>query len=183
VNWIGDDDILQVDAISTCVKTLESNPECVGVFGNCFYIDEWGQTIARYRVPKFANFLSSFVPGLLKLEGGLFRRDLFVKSGGINLALNYSPDADVILKLKKYGTFLKVDMYLSKFRIHSDSITTQNRSKSLIEGFKLQFSFATRLREKVLVAIFFLPTFFAKHTIFFILNLKSKLVRSLEKSR
>lgn len=177
VNWIGDDDILLPNAISDCLDTLAINPTCVGVFGNCVYIDEWGQTIAKYRVPRFANGLSAFIPGILKLEGGLFRRDLFSEVGGINLDLKYSPDTDVILKLKTFGKFVKTASYLSKFRIHSTSITSQNRSKGLIEGYKLQFIFARSITDKFMVLIFSIPIFVLKHTFFVILKYKSKLIK------
>jgi hypothetical protein len=183
VNWIGDDDLLYPNSIEESLKTFEANPDSVGVFGKCQYIDELGGDIAKYRVPKIANKFSSYVPGILKLEGGLFKRSLFVKFGGIDTNLKYSPDADVILKLRNFGKFYRSNNYLVKFRIHSSSITTQNRSRGLVEGFYLQLSFAGNQFDKFIIYLFFIPWFFFKHIIFFCLNLKTTLLRKFYPSK
>ena len=177
VNWIGDDDLLYPNSIEESLKIFKEYPDSVGVFGKCMYIDEDGGNIARYRVPKLANRFSSYVPGILKLEGGLFKRDLFVAVGGINTLLRYSPDADVILKLRKFGDFRRSNNYLVKFRIHSSSITSQNRTRGLIEGFHLQLSFASYRFDKLIIYLSFIPVFFLKHVIFSFLNLKTILQR------
>jgi GT2 family glycosyltransferase len=176
VNWIGDDDLLYPNSIDEGLKTFEKFPESVGVFGKCQYIDEEGRDGAKLRTPKIANILSSYIPGLLKLEGGLFKRELFVKSGGIDTNLKYSPDADVILKLRNFGYFTRSNHYLAKFRIHSLSITSQNRSRGLIEGLFLQLKFANRKFDKIVVCFFFIPVFVLKHLVFFLLSLKISLV-------
>ncbi len=138
VGWIGDDDMLRPDALRTAVAALESHPDAVLAFGRCDYIDEAGDLLFTRRAPVAAPFLLQFVPGLIKQEACLFRRSAVVQVGGLDENLRYTMDLDVLLKLRRQGSFVRTEHTLAAFCWHPGSLTIANRQASLAEAQMVQ---------------------------------------------
>ena len=167
-NWLGDDDLLTSGSIRRILQMFEENPEIIGVFGGCDYIDEAGFRIATYNPPKFAAKLCGFIPAAIKLEGGLFRLGELLSAGGIDPIFRYCPDIDVTLKLRRRGRWSKVSgPPVSNFRIHSDSVTALGRRSGMREARQIQYKYGNKL-EKSLVFTVGLIVQEAKVAIFYI---------------
>lgn len=136
--WIGDDDLLRPGALELSSALLERQTRAVLAFGRCDYIDLSGRTLFTRRPPSGASFWLQFVPGVIKQETCLFRKDAVVLAGGLDESLRYAMDLDLLLRLRKLGSFARTEAVLSAFCWHSGSITIANRDKSFAEAQQVQ---------------------------------------------
>lgn len=134
VSWIGDDDFLYPGALARASVALERKPGSVVAYGSCDYIDLAGRQLFVRRPPSGAAWWLQFVPGLIKQESCLFRRDAVSAVGGLDLNLRYAMDLDLLLRMRQVGSFERVDMTLAAFCWHPGSITIANREMSLAEA-------------------------------------------------
>ncbi len=117
---------------------LERQPGSVATFGSCDYIDLAGRLLFTRRPPPGAAWWLQFVPGLIKQETCLFRKDAVVAVGGLNVNLRYAMDLDLLLRLRRIGSFERVEMTLAAFCWHPGSITIANREVSFAEAQRVQ---------------------------------------------
>lgn len=136
--WLGDDDLLRPSALANACETLERNPSAAVCYGRCDYIDLAGNLLFSRRPPLFAPFLLRFVPGLIKQEACLFRLTDVKLVGGLDEELRYTMDLDLLLRLQKVGTFVRLDSVLAAFCWHPGSLTIANRQTSLAEAQSVQ---------------------------------------------
>ncbi len=136
--WIGDDDLLYPGALARSSALLERQPGSVATFGSCDYIDLAGRLLFTRRPPPGAAWWLQFVPGLIKQETCLFRKDAVVAVGGLNVNLRYAMDLDLLLRLRRIGSFERVEMTLAAFCWHPGSITIANREVSFAEAQRVQ---------------------------------------------
>lgn len=132
--WMGDDDLLRKDSLLTTSKILDDDPTAVIAYGACDYIDEKDKKIFTNHSSKFAPWLISWGPNLIPLPGMLYRISALNKAGIFDTDLKYAMDLDMLLRLKKYGKFVKTNKTLAAFRWHASSTTVANREKSLQEA-------------------------------------------------
>jgi GT2 family glycosyltransferase len=138
VGWIGDDDLLRPGALAASSRLLEQHGEAVVAFGQCDYIDMTGRLLFTRRPPLGAAWWLQFVPGLIKQETCLFRREAVLAVGGLDESLRYAMDLDLLLRLRRLGSFVRVDAVQAAFCWHADSITVANREMSFVEAQRVQ---------------------------------------------
>ena len=134
VNWLGDDDLLAPGAVQACVDALDADPSAVLSFGDCAYIDDQGRHLWTNRTGRFAPWLLSWGPDLVPQPGALIRTTAWQCARGVDETLSHAFDLDLLLKLKRQGSFVHVGRVVSSFRWHADSLTVADRSKSLAES-------------------------------------------------
>ena len=139
-NWIGDDDMLKPNALALASTLLEDNPSAVVAYGACDYIDRNGNPLFTRRPPLAAPMLLQFVPGLIKQEACLFRRSALQQIGDLDEKLKYTMDLDLLLRMRRIGSFVKTDQILAGFCWHAGSLTIANRKASLEEAQNVQLS-------------------------------------------
>jgi GT2 family glycosyltransferase len=132
--WIGDDDVLRPDALAQLSAALQSQPHAAAAFGTCDYIDMSGHILFTRRPPPGAPWWLQWVPGLIKQEACLFRRDSLVRAGRLNEALRFTMDLELLLRLRKVGPLVRVDAVTAAFCWHPDSLTIANRERSFAEA-------------------------------------------------
>ena len=159
MNWIGDDDSLPKESISSNLEILNKHPKSRGVFGACLYIDSDGHPITKYTPPKNAAYLSKYIPSVLKLEGGLFLVEDFLKSGGINPEVQFVHDIDIVLKLRHLGKWQRNTTVVANFRLHAGSISYSNKQRAFREAIKILLKSA-RLPDKGVIITLFFPLYF-----------------------
>jgi GT2 family glycosyltransferase len=138
VAWIGDDDVLRPGALAISSSLLEQSPKAVVAFGRCDYIDLKGELLFTRRPPAGAAWWLQFVPGLIKQETCLFRRQSVVDVGGLDENLRYAMDLDLLLRLRRLGPFARAEAVLAAFCWHAGSITIANREVSFAEAQQVQ---------------------------------------------
>lgn len=136
--WLGDDDLLRPDALAVASGLLDGDPGAVVCYGDCDYIDIGGQLLFTRSPPAWSPFLLQFVPGLIKQETCLFRREALIESGGLDEDLQYTMDLDLLLKLRRLGHFVKAPRVQAAFCWHPGSLTISNRRVSLQEAQAVQ---------------------------------------------
>ena len=171
-NWIGDDDILLPNSIELIRNRLEYDQKSVLSFGGCLYINHNSDKLSSYNPSKYSYYLLGIIPGAIKLEGGLFRLSAFKKIGGLNPDLKFTPDVELVLKLRTQGTFVKVSSLVSGFGIHADSDTTSKKWQQLSEAKKLQLKFGFKY-ERFFQYVFGFAIRFTIFLIFKFLNYRS----------
>jgi GT2 family glycosyltransferase len=134
VNWIGDDDLLTPGSLAATVGALDADPAAVVAFGYCDYIDTAGRVLFTSRAGTLAPWLMTWGPDLVPQPGALFRLAAVREVGGLDPTLSYAMDLDLMLRLRRRGTFINTGRTLSCFRWHPTSTTVANRAPSLDEA-------------------------------------------------
>jgi len=136
VNWLGDDDLLEPEALTATVALLDSDRDCVLAYGACRYIDEQGAELWISRAGKWAPRILKWGPDLIPQPGMLVRRSSWQEVEGLDESFKFAFDLDLLLKLQELGTLRDVGRVVSSFRWHGDSLTVGDRSTSLRESEK-----------------------------------------------
>ena len=134
VNWLNDDDLLEPGSLKATTSALESDPRAVVSFGACRYIDEVGRELWVSRAGKFAPWILSWGPDLIPQPGMLVRTGAWQQVGGLDESYRLAFDLDLLLKLKKIGSFVDTGEVVSSFRWHADSLTVDDRSTNIAES-------------------------------------------------
>jgi glycosyltransferase involved in cell wall biosynthesis len=133
-NWIGDDDLLTPGSLAATVSALDADPGAVAAFGYCDYIDAADRVLFTSRAGVLAPWLMTWGPDLVPQPGALFRLVTVRQVGGLDPTLSYAMDLDMMLRLRRRGTFVNTGRTLSCFRWHPTSTTVANRTASLDEA-------------------------------------------------
>lgn len=133
-NWLGDDDSLEDDSVSRVKQALDENPSLHYAFGGCKYIDSHGRQVGINKSGNWARKILAFGPDLVPQPGALIRRESFQKIGGLDTSLRAAFDFDLFLRLEKLGGGVFVRSVVGSFRWHKDSISVQQRRKSVAEA-------------------------------------------------
>ena len=139
-NWLGDDDLLAPDSLDKAILALASDPKNVWVYGSCDYINSSGKVIWKNRSGQWASTILGFGPDLIPQPGSLFRISAFNQVDGLNTGLSWAFDFDLLLKLRKIGRLKFVDTTLASFRWHPESLSVENRQKSVDEASSVRIS-------------------------------------------
>jgi len=134
VNWIGDDDLLAPGSLDVTVAALHADMNAVVAYGSCAYIDDEGRALWTSSAGRWATRILSWGPDLIPQPGMLMRRRAWVNVGGVDESLRFAFDLDLLLKLRREGSFVDVGRVVSSFRWHPDSLTVSDRTASLDES-------------------------------------------------
>ena len=133
-SWIGDDDLLEPNAIRDCEEIFDINPDAVMVFGGCRYITSDGLTIGISKSGQWAVPILRFGPCLIPQPGSLFRRKVFDQIGGLDSTYGWAFDFDLFIRFSKVGKLIHTKKILASFRWHNDSLTVSQRRNSVHEA-------------------------------------------------
>ena len=134
VSWLGDDDLLTPGSLTMTSTALSRDSAAVLAYGGCRYIDESGRSLWVNRAPRLAEMVLSWGPQLIPQPGMLVRRSAWVSAGGLDESLRFAFDFDLLLKLKRVGSFVSVPEVVSAFRWHAQSLTVSDRSENIRES-------------------------------------------------
>lgn len=132
--WMGDDDLFRPGGLKILQALLDGNPEAIVAYGGCDYINASGETAAKFRAGKLAQFLLPWGPDLIPHPGSMIRLDQLEAIGGFDSSLRYAMDLDAFLRLRKRGKFVCTKLPVSAFRWHPGSLTVANRRASSLES-------------------------------------------------
>ena len=134
VNWLGDDDSLEPETLHLTLHALDTHPACVVAYGACRYVDGSDRELWVSKAGSWAPRILKWGPDLIPQPGMLVRRDAWQRVGGLDEAMRFAFDLDLLLKLQRLGPFIDVGAVVSQFRWHEDSLTVGDRSTSLHES-------------------------------------------------
>jgi GT2 family glycosyltransferase len=148
-NWIGDDDLLTPGSLDATVSALDADPAAVAAFGHCDYIDAADRVLFTSRAGILAPWLMTWGPDLVPQPGALFRLATVREVGGLDPTLSYAMDLDLMLRLRRRGSFVNTGRTLSCFRWHPTSTTVANRSASLDEAERVKRRYLSPAQRQV----------------------------------
>ena len=144
IAWLGDDDLLIGDSVINLVEVLDSNPSVTFIYGGCTYIDSDGDEIGSNPSGKWAMKLIKFGPDLIPQPGSLIRRNVFDKVNGVSESYKYAFDQDLFLKLLEVGPGMHINLTVSAFRWHPNSLSVSQRKAAVKEASKIRMAHRTR---------------------------------------
>ena len=146
IGWLNADDILESGALKKVLKAFEENRDCVAVSGAALVINEKNEIIGSTKALPDGD-LHSLLTQLQNIPqpSTFFRRDIYLRTTGINLKLDYAMDVDLWIQLAKHGPIhvLKNDV-LSRVRIHQLAKTVQNKDATAREDLKVRLRHGMR---------------------------------------
>ena len=129
-NWHNADDLLTVNSLATTAVALIQHPNAGYVHGYRIVIDSHSQIQYDTRHPTWENMARvpelsdsiALLRGGIQI-GGLMRRQLVVKLGGVDENLHYVMDRDLVLRLELIQPPVYVDFPVVCWRAHPEAKT------------------------------------------------------------
>jgi glycosyltransferase involved in cell wall biosynthesis len=138
--WLNSDDIYLPGAVSKAISWLSLNPQVGIVYGDCNFIDKYGQFIGCQETQDF-DFISYLVNANNYIpSSSTFIRMENVKSiGMIDVSLHMMMDMDYWLRAGLYCQIAYMNVPLSSYRIYPEAKTWNptNSEKKAIELIKI----------------------------------------------
>lgn len=134
---IGDDDVIAPNFLDSIIIEVESQNAQVGL-GHCFYVNTNNEIIFVNTSPLLFLRILNLTPNVIPAPGALIRMNSWRKAGGFNPRYKYVADFDFWLKVRRYGKFIKLNIPMSYFRWHDESLTAGNRAASRKEALEAQ---------------------------------------------
>jgi glycosyltransferase involved in cell wall biosynthesis len=128
------DDRYNSEIFSKVIKIFMRNPKVDVIYGYLDYIDESGKFICTSYFPKFdLQFL--LVKGCLNIShpGIFLRKQVIKKVGFFDISYNYASDYDYIIRVASKCNLKMFHRSVTKFRIHSKSISCNNETKKIVK--------------------------------------------------
>jgi glycosyltransferase involved in cell wall biosynthesis len=134
MGWLNSDDILLPGALFQVAQAFKSHPKGDIFTGNILIIDENGKIIRCLRTPLTATLYARYGYFAMAQPGSFFTRKEYEAVGGLHIELNSIMDADLYFRmLNNHAQYVKINAWLSGFRLHPLSKTVLQRSKSETE--------------------------------------------------
>lgn len=132
--YLDPDDALEPGALETMANVLTERSDCVLAYSRYFLCDALlntrGISTHQCTIPDGKSYLE--VGGGAVSHWAMFRRESYLKSGGIDPKFKRAVDQDLYYKLEETGALVFVDRPLYRYRAHSGNISLgDNREKAL----------------------------------------------------
>lgn len=127
LGWLNSDDILMPNALINVAKAFLTAPEICAVTGRCVIIDAQGRPFA-VDIPTIRSWKL-----MLYLGAGFWQMATFWKKsaydavGQLDTEMYFSFDADLFVRLRKYGEFKVIPNYLAAYRHHKATKTSNSQ--------------------------------------------------------
>lgn len=140
VAWLGDDDLLEPNAVESALEKFSADPNIVMTFGGCHYIDSKGKRLGTNHSGQWAATFLPFGPQLIPQPGSIMKSSAFLESGGLSDEFALAFDFDLFLKLQKIGKLSHLGRAVASFRWHPDSLSVKRRMVSALEASRVRLS-------------------------------------------
>ena len=121
--YLNSDDLLMPGALSFVGQYFATHPQIDVIYGNRVIVDEGGREVGRWILPRHnvsAIRHFDYVPQ----ETLFWRRSVYEKVGGINSALHFAMDWDLLLRFIAAGAQVRrMPYFLACFRTHTGQKT------------------------------------------------------------
>lgn len=159
VTWLGKDDLLGANSLTEAFHALDSHKDKSFVFGNCQYIDAYGERICQSIAVSAALSLLTWGPDLVPQPGTVWRQDHYRVIGGIDKEFDMSFDFDLFIRPHKFGGGIHKPGVLSSFRWHRESSSVSRRWDSVIQASRVRRKNRGSVRNFILLPLEVLVVF------------------------
>ena len=134
--YLNADDTYLPGAISTALRSLNSEPGAGVVYGEADWVDERGQVLAPYPVGPYDAALFS-QECFISQPAAFIRRGAFELAGRMDPNLHYAYDYDLWIRISRLYPMRKIDAVLATSRMHTENKTVGQRRRVLRETLRL----------------------------------------------
>ncbi|HQI40847.1 MAG: hypothetical protein B6D44_04590 [Ignavibacteriales bacterium UTCHB2] len=135
--WLNSDDYYENNIFLSVAEYFTINPDCDFLYGDITYVDKNSNILFKISGDSL-NYKSLLInPDLIRQPSFFWRREAFLKFGGVDESLNLVMDYDIFLKFTKSKTAGYLNKNLSYYRTYSDTKTLKFRKKQAIEIYKV----------------------------------------------
>lgn len=143
INWLNSDDILLPGALDAVGRwSAKSSGECIAAIGLGEQLLERTQQIipTAPRSDLDRTSVRNWRTHAFLQPACFFRRDAFLKAGGLNEALHYALDFELWLKLAEIGDFGRIDHPIARELLHADAKTQRAMGECYAEICEVLFT-------------------------------------------
>ncbi len=135
VGWINSDDFYLPSALSCLATLARQYPQAVGWAGACNMVDREGRHLDRLDVRLGdREFLGDWWhSGVIPQPSCLFSARTWRQVGGVKETFHYVMDADVMIRLARFGSFAATPAVVAVFRSYPEAKTSQGYVGRLAE--------------------------------------------------
>jgi GT2 family glycosyltransferase len=132
-SFLGDDDVLMPGSGKNLLKAF-ADPNTLVSYGQIWYVDKDLNVLMKNPgYPRLHNFIL-WIPNLIPNPGTLISVEAWHRIGGYDTAYRWAGDLDFWIKVKKIGKIKSLDVPMSFFRWHDESLTAGQRGLSISEA-------------------------------------------------
>ena len=137
--WLNSDDTYLPGAVSEAVTFLTEHPDVGMVYGQAYYIDGAGRTMARY--PAGATDYRGLRRGITTIpqQATFFRARLWKMVGPLDPTFYYAMDYDLWVRISGLAPIAYVERPWANFRIHDLSKSRREASRCWPEMMRVHF--------------------------------------------
>jgi glycosyltransferase involved in cell wall biosynthesis len=135
VSFLSQDDLWRPGRSAALKRLAEAHPDAVLIAHATLYIDDLSRRLGVLRPPLPAGRVDAslvlerlIVQNFISSPSFAFRRDAALRVGGMDEALWYLPDWDLLLKLAAAGPVVHDPRIWSAYRLHSASQSSSDRT-------------------------------------------------------
>jgi hypothetical protein len=132
--WLGDGDVLLPGASATAAAVLDADARAVAAFGDCRYLAANGEYLFTAHAGGRATFRAGLGLGRPAPPATLLRLDAVALTGGYDETLGYALDLDLLLRLRRRGTFAPTGRTLAASQWITPAATAAQRAAVLAEA-------------------------------------------------
>jgi glycosyltransferase involved in cell wall biosynthesis len=126
--YLNSDDLYLPGSLQT-IGNLMRDPSVDVAFGNMYWMDVDGNTIGERRQTRFTRMGYLFGGSDLMQPATFWRRDLYLRCGGIDPSYSFTFDTDLFFRfVLNEAHFKRVNKFLASFRIHSESKSSKDEA-------------------------------------------------------
>ena len=123
MGWLCSDDLLLPGALERVGRYFRDHPTVDWIFGDALWIDESGQPIRPKKEMPWSSTVFLFDHNYLAQPSVFWRRSLFDRVGGLDVALHLAMDADLWLRFARLSRPRHLPHYLSCMRYYAEQKT------------------------------------------------------------
>jgi glycosyltransferase involved in cell wall biosynthesis len=124
--YLNSDDLLLPGTLAYVAEYFNKHPNIDVIYGNRLIINEEGQEVGRWMLPKHNNAILSWVD-FVPQETLFWRRRIWDKIGGqLDESFQFAMDWDLLVRFREAGAkFAHIPLFLGAFRVHKSQKTSQ----------------------------------------------------------
>ncbi|AZA83505.1 glycosyl transferase family 2 [Chryseobacterium lactis] len=134
--FVDPDDALHRQALELSIKAFEDNSKIVAAYSKFMMCDELLNPLYIFRNTKQIYNNRYFFNCLTEVTHFFtFKREVYLKTSGINPHLVNAVDQDLYLKIFEFGNAVFIDKVLYLYRIHANGISQKDSKQSAKDSF------------------------------------------------
>ncbi len=118
--WLNSDDTYLPGALKIVVAAFSDRPDIGLVYGKALFTDELGSKLSSVNTGP-TDFRGLAVLNLICQPSAFFRRSVWEAAGPMDVALHYTMDHDLWIRISRIAKLLYIEHNLATYRMHGES--------------------------------------------------------------